>query len=108
MPVISISAIVTARSIYACLVSAIKKHCDNYRAFFDMPLNPAELDMVRSSLLSGTPIGNDKFKEHIESALGRKVGLAKVGRPRSKVMEAKRLGQALRYLHEFNLMDWAS
>lgn len=84
------NALIKSHALYACLGSAIKVRCDNYRALFAMPLNPAELDMVRSSLLSGTPIGNDKFKEHIESALGRKVGLAKVGRPRSKAMETKR------------------
>jgi len=40
-----------------------------------------ELVLLRSALQTGTPLGNEKFKVEIESALNLKVGYARRGRP---------------------------
>ncbi len=50
--------------------SVIKTHVDE-----------KELIDIRSSLQTGTPLGNDQFKQKVEAKLGLKVGLAKRGRP---------------------------
>jgi putative transposase len=52
-----------------------------YRAFFDKNPGGDELDLLRASMQSGTPLGNDKFKAQVEAAMGRKVGMLKRGRP---------------------------
>ncbi|WP_157753632.1 hypothetical protein [Ghiorsea bivora] len=36
---------------------------------------------IRASWHTGTPFGNDRFKQEIEAVLGKKVGQSKRGRP---------------------------
>lgn len=52
-----------------------------YRSFFETDLASNELELIRASLQSGTPMGNARFKRQIESTLGRSVGEVKRGRP---------------------------
>lgn len=42
---------------------------------------------IRSSLQSGTPLGNDRFRDQIEKALGQKAGQSRRGRPSGYVMK---------------------
>lgn len=42
------------------------------------------LGLLRQSLQSGTPLGNDQFKAQIEAAVGKKIGLIGPGRPRKE------------------------
>jgi putative transposase len=87
------NAVLKAHSIYTSLDVSAELRRHNYRALFDVPV-AGELDMIRSGLYSGTPIGNDKFKQQLELAVGRKVGLAKVGRPkkRTDIIEVRESG----------------
>lgn len=55
-----------------------------YRQLFDVDLGDDLLDLFKNSLQSGTPMGNDLFKQQIETALSRKTGLLKRGRPRKE------------------------
>lgn len=52
-----------------------------YRGLFENIVKTDELDLIRASLNSGTPLGNDRFKREIENLLGYKVGVVKRGRP---------------------------
>jgi len=76
------NAVLKVHAIYTSLGVSKALECNNYKALFDDVSPELELDMIRSSLHSGTPIGSDKFKTQVELAVGRKVGLAKVGRPK--------------------------
>ena len=78
------NAVLKAHKIYASLGIYDNLRCKNYKALFNNLPTGDEFDMIRSSLHSGTPIGNKAFKKQIEDVMGRKVGLAKVGRPRKK------------------------
>ncbi len=52
-----------------------------YRGLFEIKADANELDIIRTSLCSGTPLGHERFKKKIEVMTGRKVGLIKPGRP---------------------------
>jgi putative transposase len=52
-----------------------------YRGLFAIKTDAEELDMIRASLYSGTPMGNECFKKQIEVMTGCKVGVIKPGRP---------------------------
>ncbi len=52
-----------------------------YRGLFEIKADANELDIIRTSLSSGTPLGHERFKKQIEVMTGCKVGLIKPGRP---------------------------
>lgn len=52
-----------------------------YTGFFGLQLDSHELDLIRASLHSGTPMGNENFKQKIEAAVGCKLGGIRPGRP---------------------------
>ncbi len=59
---------------------------DDYRAYLDWLKEGAIRealfpDDIRSAVQTGTPLGNDHFRDQIETALKRKVGQARRGRP---------------------------
>jgi putative transposase len=45
-------------------------------------MDSEELTLLWCALQTGTPLGNNKFKEEIEAALDSKVGYVRRGRPR--------------------------
>ncbi len=51
------------------------------RLCFKRTWGDKDLADIRASWQTGTPLGNDKFKEEIEAVLGRKVGQNRRGRP---------------------------
>lgn len=53
-----------------------------YREAFRGHMDNALLHQIRTATHTGTPLGNDRFREQIEEALGRKVGWQRRGRPR--------------------------
>ena len=52
-----------------------------YRELFQNALDARQMHAIRSAAQTGTPLGNDCFREQIEKALKRKVGQARRGRP---------------------------
>lgn len=54
-----------------------------YREGFKQVLDPSLICDIRSAVQTGTPLGNDRFKEKVEQLLGVKVGYAKRGRPKN-------------------------
>jgi putative transposase len=57
---------------------------DAYRELFRNSLEATEVHAIRTSVQTGTPPGNDRFRDQVEEAMKRKVGYAKRGRPRKK------------------------
>lgn len=53
-----------------------------YRELFRHQLSDQDSHAIRESLAYNYPLGNDRFREQVESALGRKVGEKQRGRPR--------------------------
>ena len=54
---------------------------DAYKALFKAHIDSEELGIIRASWQTGTPLGNDYFKQKIEAKLKCKVGQARRGRP---------------------------
>jgi putative transposase len=55
-----------------------------YQELFVCDSDSDVLELLRQSLQSGTPLGNDQFKARIEAAVGKKIGSIGPGRPRKK------------------------
>ena len=52
-----------------------------YRMLFQQVMDTALIDAIRTSVQTGTPLGNDRFREHIEQTLRCRVGQPRRGRP---------------------------
>ena len=53
-----------------------------YKELFRAHIEKEDLDSIRASWQTGTPLGNDRFKQKIERKLDLKVGQARRGRPK--------------------------
>jgi len=69
---------------YLSLGHSLEDCQSSYQGLFDIPLGVDEMDLLRSALQSGTPLGNDKFRSQIEAVSGRRVGFLGRGRPRKR------------------------
>lgn len=72
---------VTSHPLYLGLGSTDAKRCDNYRALFSVSPSRQQLTAIRHACQSGTPLGNDRFKEEVERRLQCEVGQTMRGRP---------------------------
>ena len=52
-----------------------------YRELFRAALEPNHVHDIRTTVQTGTPLGNDRFRQQVEQALGCKVGQSRRGRP---------------------------
>jgi putative transposase len=86
-----VDPLVTPHTIYLSLSKNIEQRCEAYKELFKAHLDENDLSDIRSSLQTGTPLGNHLFKQKIESRLGLNVGQAKRGRPFKGAMEDKGL-----------------
>ncbi|MDI1294178.1 MAG: transposase [Methylobacter sp.] len=75
------NAVIQPHEQYLALGSTHEARQSTYRGLFALKSDADELDIIRASLCSGTPLGNECFKKQIETMAGRKVGLIKPGRP---------------------------
>lgn len=69
---------------YLALGNSLQARAEAYKALFRHHVDPDSLKNIRDAWLTGTPLGNDYFREKIESVLARKVGQARRGRPSKK------------------------
>ncbi|MDQ3580408.1 MAG: transposase, partial [Pseudomonadota bacterium] len=53
-----------------------------YGGLFTVHVNGGQLTRIREAWQTGTPLGNDRFKEQVEAMVGRKIGQARRGRPK--------------------------
>ncbi len=73
--------LVEAHSLYLSLGKTVKARQTAYKALFQLSIEDIEINDIRKAWQTGTPLGNDYFREKIESKLGCKVGQARRGRP---------------------------
>ena len=77
------NAIIQPHEVYLSLGKTPEARQAAYRGLFTTAIHPDELELIRASLHSGTPLGNDRFKQQIESVVGSSVGFSQRGRPLS-------------------------
>ncbi len=82
-----INNIITPHPLYNKLASSRSGRMEAYKGLFKAHLEDEQLMEIRDALQTGTPLGNELFKEKIEKKLKSKVGQAKRGRPK-RVMTA--------------------
>jgi putative transposase len=75
------NAIIKPHELYLSLGKTPEARQAAYRGLFATAIHPDELDLIRASLHSGTPLGNDRFKHQVESVMGGSVGFSQRGRP---------------------------
>lgn len=75
------NSLITPHHLYMSLGKTQQQRTDAYTALFKAHLNQEELDIIRTSWQSGTPLGNDVFKAKIQARLNCKVGKTRRGRP---------------------------
>ncbi len=78
--------LVTPHPLYTRLGKTNASRQEAYRALFKAHLDEKDLSDIRAAWQTGTPLGNDYFKEKIEHKLKSKVGQARRGRPSKRAL----------------------
>jgi putative transposase len=73
---------ITPHPLYLALADSGEARREAYRELFRAHLDPEVIQHISSATETGTPLGNDRFREQIAAVLNQKVGYAKRGRPR--------------------------
>jgi putative transposase len=73
-------SLLTAHPVYQSLATTQEKRLAAYRALFADEISPELLELVRSTTNACRVLGNDAFKDQIETMLGRSVRPGKPGR----------------------------
>jgi putative transposase len=74
-------ALITEHALYTSLGRTKASRSEAYKALFKAHVEEDELKNIRSAWQTGTPLGNERFKDRIERKLKTKVGQARRGRP---------------------------
>lgn len=80
--------LITPHPLYEALGRGKISRKGAYKDLFKAHLDRGVLDDIRAAWQTGTPLGNDYFREKIEKKLNCKVGQARRGRPRKNMSEA--------------------
>ena len=72
-------------ALYHALGRTLEARCTAYRELFRAHIDPAQIHAIRTAANVGVPLGNERFKDQIETALQCKVGHLRRGRPRKDV-----------------------
>jgi putative transposase len=81
-------ALITPHALYQALGKTLPTRLAAYKALFKAHLDDGVLEDIRSAWQTGTPLGNDYFRQKVEARLKCKVGQARRGRPRRPRDEA--------------------
>ncbi|MFV1985471.1 MAG: transposase [Thiohalomonadales bacterium] len=73
--------LITPHDLYSSLRKSKLSRITAYKALFQSQIDKGILKVIRTAWQTGTPLGNDYFKEKIEKKLKCKVGQARQGRP---------------------------
>ena len=79
------NTLVTPHALYLSLGKTQGKILDSYRAIFNAHVDEEEMNNIRAACQTGTPLGNEYFKEKIERKLNSKVGQARRGSPSKRL-----------------------
>lgn len=72
---------VTPHTLYLAMGPDSRERQLAYRGLFEHELDEADIHAIRDAAQFCVPLGNDRFKQQIEAALGRSTGYGKRGRP---------------------------
>ena len=75
---------ITPHRIYLELAKDIGDRIRAYQTLFAGQIDPELMKRIAEAWQTGTPLGNDMFREKVEQKLSRKVGQARRGRPLGK------------------------
>ena len=73
--------IVAEHPLYKAMGRTKVSRCENYKSLFKAHIDADQLKSIRAAWQTGTPLGNDYFREKIERKLKTRVGQARRGRP---------------------------
>lgn len=73
---------ITPHPLYKKLGRTLSERLEAYKMLFKTHLDGEDLMEIRDALQTGTPLGNDLFKEKVEKKLKSKVGQSRRGRPK--------------------------
>jgi putative transposase len=79
-------SVITAHPLYLALGQNQEERGYAYRELFRNALEPDQVHHIRATVQTGTPLGNDRFRQQVEKTLQRKVGQSYRGRP-AKISE---------------------
>ena len=74
--------LLTKHPLYLSMGKTRASRCEAYKALFKACIDEGNLKDIRAAWQTGTPLGNDYFKEKIERKLKTKVGQPRRGRPK--------------------------
>jgi putative transposase len=74
-------SLLTAHPVYQSLAVTWERRLAVYRALFAIQIEPKLLELVRSTTNACQVLGNDDFKDQVETMLGRSIRPGKTGRP---------------------------
>ena len=80
--------LLTAHSSYKALGRDVSSIAENYRSLFQAELDKSVVKLISNASTFNMPVGDSRFTQEIEVALGRAIGFAKRGRPR-KLIKSK-------------------
>ncbi len=88
--------LISSHSLYLALGKDEKERRKAYRDLFKQHKEDVT-NKIRAAWQTGTPLGNDRFKEKIEKTLKQKVGYASRGRPskRARPLNGERIDRAI-------------
>ena len=78
------SRLVRPHTLYEAIDPDPMQRLRAYRSLFEHQLDEADIQAIREAAQFCVPLGNDRFKQQIEAALGHSTGYAKRGRPSVK------------------------
>ncbi|MFY0678924.1 MAG: transposase [Neptuniibacter sp.] len=82
---------ISPHTIYQALGSDQEERSRAYSSLFQGYIDRDEMKRIRDAWQTGTPLGNDSFREKVEAMLKCKVGRAKRGRPARVIPESEGL-----------------
>lgn len=74
--------IINCHPLYKSLGKTKAQRQDAYKSLFKAHIDEKQLGVIRTSWQTGTPLGNNYFKQKVEAKLKCKVGQARRGRPK--------------------------
>ena len=75
-------SLITPHPVYLALAKTAHARFAAYKAMFSAHVDEKDILDIRKAVQTGTPLGNDYFREKIEKKLGQKVGYDRRGRPK--------------------------
>ena len=78
--------LITSHVLYTSLGRSRASRQEAYRRLFKSHVDEADLKDIRAAWQTGTPLGNDYFREKVERKLGSKIGQARRGRPSKRAL----------------------